>query len=63
MADNGVAVAYRLAIINDVGQLPTRRCRRIENVFVFERRAIKPQEREYLEAVTIVVGNAEQFGI
>jgi hypothetical protein len=32
-------------------------------VLVPEWHAGKPQEREHLEAVTVVVGNAEQFAI
>src|SRR5262245_35708062 len=63
MGDDGIAVADRLAVVDDVGQLPAWRCRRIENVLVLERHAVKPQESEYLEAIAVVVGNTEKLGI
>jgi hypothetical protein len=32
-------------------------------VLVLKRHTVKPQEREHLEAIAIVVGNAKQLGI
>jgi hypothetical protein len=63
MGDDGIAVADRLAVVDDVGQLPARGRRRIENVLVLERHTVKSQEREYLESIAVVVGNTEQLGI
>jgi hypothetical protein len=60
MGDDGVAVADRFATVDDVGKLAARRLRGIEDVFVLERRAGELQEDKHLQAVAIVVGNAEQ---
>jgi len=57
---NGLAVADRIAAVNDIGKLAARRLRGVENMFVPERNSRKPQERKYLEAVAVVVGDAEQ---
>jgi hypothetical protein len=32
-------------------------------VLVLKRHTVKPQEREHLEAIAVVVGNAKQLGI
>src|SRR5579862_6757709 len=63
MGDDGLAVANGFAVVDDIGQLPARRLRRIENMLVRERHAGKPQEGEHLQPVTVVVGNAEQLGV
>jgi len=63
MGDDGITVANRLSPIDDVGQLAARRRRGVENVLVPERDAGKPQEREHLQAITVVVRNAEEFGV
>ena len=63
MRDDGIAVADRLAVVDDVGKLPARRCRCIENMLVLEPHAVKSQERENLETIAVVVGNTEQLGI
>src|SRR5262249_34910205 len=63
MGDDRVAITDRLAVVHDVRQLPARRRGCIENVLVLEWHPVKPQEREYLQAIAVVVGNAEQFGI
>ena len=62
MDEDGLAVADRLAVIDDVGQLPARRLRRIENMLMHERHAGEPQEGEDLQPVAVVVGDAEQCG-
>ena len=59
MGDDGLAVADRLAVVDEIRKLPARRRRRIENMLVRERHAGKPQEGEYLEPVAVVVGDAE----
>ena len=63
VGDNGIAVADRLAVIDDVRQLAARRRRGVENVLVPERDAGEPQEREHLQAIAVVVRDAEQLGI
>ena len=57
--DDGIAVADRLAVVDEVGKLPAWRCRRVENVLVLERHAGESQEREHLEAIAVVVRIAE----
>src|SRR5262249_2391418 len=63
MGDDGITVGDRLSLVDDIGQLAARRRRGIENVLVPERDAGKPQEREHLQAITVVVGDAEQLGV
>jgi hypothetical protein len=48
MGDDSVAVADRLTIVDDIGQLPARCGRCIENVLLPEHYPVKPQEREDL---------------
>jgi hypothetical protein len=60
---NGLAVADRIAAVNDIGKLAPRRLRCIEYVLVPERHAGQPQERKDLQAVAIIVGDTEQCGI
>ena len=56
-----VAVPERFAIIDDVRKLLSRRLRRVEGV-VNERHAGQLEERKYLEAVAVVVGDPESVG-
>ncbi len=49
-----------LAVIDDVGQLTARRRGGVENMLVRERHAGQLQEGEDLEAIAVVVGDAEQ---
>jgi hypothetical protein len=63
MLDDGVAVADRLAVVDDVGKLTARCGRGIEDVLVRERQAGQLEKCEHLEAVAVVVGDAEQPGI
>jgi hypothetical protein len=63
VGDDGVTVADRLAVVDDVGQLAARRRRGVENVLVPERDAGEPQESEHLQAIAVVVRDAEQLGI
>ena len=63
VGDDGVAVADRLARVDDIGQLAARRRRRVENVLVQEWHAGELEEREHLQAIAVVVDDAEQLGI
>jgi hypothetical protein len=63
MGDDGLAVADRLAVVDDVGELAAWRLRGVEDVLVSERDAGQPQEGEHLQPVAVVVGDAEQRGI
>ena len=60
MGDDGFAVADRFAVVDNVGKLPARRRRGVENVLMRERHAGEPQEGKDLEPVAVVVGDAEQ---
>src|SRR5262249_6005821 len=46
-----------------VGQLPTRRRGGVKDMLMPEWHSAKPQEREYLESIAVVVSDAEQLGI
>ena len=63
MRDDDLAVADRLAVIDNVGQLPARRARSVENVLVRERHAGEPHEGKYLQPIAIIIGDAEQLGV
>ena len=63
VGDDGVAVANRLAVVDDIGQLTARRRRGVEDVLMPKRQAGEPQEREHLQAVAVVVRDAEQLGV
>src|SRR5947209_3140359 len=63
MRHDRIAVAYRLAVIDDVGELPARRVLRVEDVLVLEGEAAQPQEREDLQPERTVVGDAIELGI
>ena len=63
VGDDGIAVADGLAVVDDVGQLTARRRRGVENVLVPERHAGEPQESKHLQAIAVVVRDAEQLGI
>src|SRR5271156_3993495 len=60
MGNDGLAVADRIAVIDDVGKLPTRRRRCVENVFMRERQASESHESKDLQPVAVVVGYAEK---
>ena len=60
---DGLAVADRVAAVDDIGKLAARRFRGVEDMLVLERHACKLQECEYLQAVAVVVGDAEQRGV
>lgn len=62
MGDDGLAVTDRLPLVEDVGELTARRGRGVENVFASERYLAQTQKSEDLQAVRIVVGDAEQLG-
>ena len=62
VGDDGLAVADGFAVVDDIGQLPARRLRRIEDMLMRERHAGEPQEGKHLQPITVVVGDAEQFG-
>ena len=63
MGDDAIAVAKDFAIVVDIGQLPSRRGFRVDDVDVAELEPAQLQEGEDLEAVGIVVGDAEQIGV
>ena len=63
MRDDRFAVAERFATVDDVGQLPARRRRSIENVLMPEWHAGEPHERENLQAIAVIVGDAEQLRV
>jgi dihydroxyacetone kinase len=63
VGDDGIAVADGLAVVDDVGQLAARRRRGVKDVLVPEGNAGEAQEREHLEAIAVVVRDAEQLGI
>src|SRR5271154_454437 len=60
MGNDGLAVAERIAVIDDVGKLPTRRRRCVENVFMHERQANESHESKDLQPVAVVVGYTEK---
>jgi hypothetical protein len=59
MRDDGRAVADPLAAVDDVGKLAARRLRGVENVLVPESNSGQPQECENLQAIAVIVGDAE----
>src|SRR5207249_8874245 len=61
--DNRITVADRPAIVDDVGKLSARRSRSVEDVLVRERHAGQFEEHKHLEAVVIVISDAEQFRV
>ena len=63
VGDDRLAVADRLAIVNDVGKLPARRRRGVEDVLVNERHAREFEEGVDLEPIAVVVGDAEKGGV
>ena len=63
VGDDRVAVADRLAIVNDVGKLPARGGRGIEDVLVSERHAGEFEEGVDLQSIAVVVGDAEKGGV
>ena len=63
MSDDRLAVADRFAVVNDVGKLPARRRRGVEDVLVDERHASKFEKGVDLQSVAVVVGDAEEGGV
>jgi uncharacterized NAD-dependent epimerase/dehydratase family protein len=63
MREYRVAVPERFAIIDDVRKLLSRCLRRVKGVAMNERHAGQLEERKYLEAVAVVVGDPEKRGI
>src|SRR5271155_4293395 len=61
--DDRVAVADRLAVVDDVGKLPARGGRGVEDVLMGEWHASQFEESEYFEAVAVVVGDAEKLRV
>src|SRR5260370_19665990 len=61
--DDRVAVADRLAVVDDVGKLPARCGRGVEDVLMGEWHASQFEESEYFEAVAVVVGYAEKLRV
>src|SRR5438477_613570 len=65
--DAGVDAAWSVAdgvtAVDDVGKLAARRFRGVEYMLVGERHARKLEEGKDLEAVAVIVGNAEQRGV
>jgi hypothetical protein len=57
---NSRAVADRIVAVDDIGKLASRRLRSVQDVLVPKPNTRKTQERKYLEAVAVVVGNPEQ---
>ncbi len=60
MRDDRPAVADHLAVVDDVGQLPARRRRGIEDVLVLERHAGELEEGIDLQPIAVVVGDTEE---
>ena len=60
---DGLAVTDRIVTIDDVRQLTARRLRGVENMLLPERHARQLEECKYLQAVAVVVGDAEQRGV
>src|SRR5262249_18974564 len=63
MLNDGLTVADRLYVVDDVGQLPARSRRSIENMLMPKRHSNKPHEGEHLQAIAVVIGHGKQFGI
>jgi hypothetical protein len=63
MRNDGVTIADHLPLVDHIGQLPARCRSRVKNVLVFERHSVEPQERKHLEAIAVIVGDAEQLGV
>src|SRR5271156_4925380 len=61
--DDRVAVADRLAVVDDVGKLPAGGGRSVEDVLMREWHASQFEESEYFEAVAVVVGDAEKLRV
>ena len=60
IVEDGPAVADGVVAVDDVGQLPARRLRGVEDVLVGERHAGELEEGIDLQAIAVVVGDAEQ---
>jgi hypothetical protein len=60
MGVDGLAVADSLAIVDDIGQLPARRRRGIEDMLMREGQPREAHEGEHLQPIAVVVGDAEE---
>jgi hypothetical protein len=60
MGDDALAIADRLAIVDDIRKLAARCRGRIKYVFMQERQVHHPQESKDLQAIPVVVGHAEE---
>jgi len=63
MSDDGVAVADRLALVDDMGKLTPRRTGCIEKMLMNEGKTDEFQKGKNLQAVAVVVGHAKQARI
>src|ERR1700730_12940034 len=63
MRDDRLAVANRLAVIDDIRKLPARRPGGVEDMLMDERHACQLEEGKHLQPIAIIVGDAEQFRI
>jgi len=63
MRDDRITVADRLAIVDEIGKLPAWCGRGVKDMLMSERHSGQFEERKHLEAVAVVVGHAEKFGI
>ena len=61
--NDGVAVADRLSIVNDVGKLPAGRGRGIEDVLMGEWHAGQFEEGVHFEAVAVVIGDTKKLRV
>jgi hypothetical protein len=58
-----VCATDRLAVVENVGKLAARCGRGVEDVLVREGNAGQSEEREHLQSVAVVVGDAEKFWV
>src|SRR5262245_39168494 len=63
MGEDGFAVADDLPVVDDVGKLAARGMRGVDDVLVTKGNSGEPEEGVDLQAVTIVVGDAEEPGV
>ena len=63
VGNDRLAVPDRLVAVNDVGKLPARSGRGIEDVLVSEGHASEFEEGVDLQPVAVIVGDAEKAGV
>jgi len=63
ISKDGLTVADRIVAIDDIGQLTAWRLRGVKNMLVAERHARQLEECKYLQAIAVIVGDAEQRGV